>query len=920
MSEIQSHRPMRRQVRPRPPRAHDQKNTSAAVSQSTAKRRNGLDSRFPALDAKPRTGLAGRLEAVRLARNAKAAAASAPTIDHMLAFAQYGLIDRKSASRFAKKIEHSPQVKTPEQKALRQLADKNLSALESRKQEFQQFRRDQGRQGFRKKQRTDDLRRGVVINRHLDHLAQIETDVQRVEKNERLALHALDETFAYINQAEKDLQRLTELSNKLQKKGQLSTKEQKEFNQNLWAYKENIPILQNYLTAHRARLGDESGAGKILDAALVNIADKHMAIADLMTLHSDHLPERPAMSRDQRFAFHILETQAARAALKNIKANYGNVPNVKAMYDHIDAKLAHHEAMLSQMREGKLPEHAHDFHLLLNMPIGKQRKIPAAMQKKLGQQFLDNKNLPIALRGITQGQLLNIYLTHEFKARFADAMLPDVAFLQKQGMIDVLNHRDWGAINKKIEFGLDGRTHRVKSTITPAGALSDRLERPYVGHGITSKDRLQYRHAINLAHSTLKNSAGETLFAMHRSGVLDSFDMTPKNLAKLSDSQLEVMMKDLVYDRVEHSYGSPKAMVQTFREYPARARELAKIMRSEASKDMAKDMAATMLLNDPKLLARALKGETVDLPITSISLLTPDYLTGLGSKVGEQDMLAHHRAAIEALSASAEPLTLSIKNARGQPTEVKLRVRPRVINFGVNFGALRTFGILRGNPIPAWRRAMGWELVAPANNQALTELIGARNSNAISGAAGAKIAELQRRQIELRSALQQPGPQTQRQAMQKEIDNNVRQISKITQSSQQLKYLWRRQDFVREGRDPYKMPARLAILIDAIDEKPLIHCKSGLDRTGQLDAEGKYLSARFDADGQLPQPDVPPDAVSRRLRTQFALGVGSHEMQEYNSGLPGYKLKGVPSLNAQFERFALPTYQGGASLLSGQNR
>ena len=47
-------------------------------------------------------------------------------------------------------------------------------------------------------------------------------------------------------------------------------------------------------------------------------------------------------------------------------------------------------------------------------------------------------------------------------------------------------------------------------------------------------------------------------------------------------------------------------------------------MRVQASRDMAREMAVAALVANPEKFETALAGETVDIDLSSISLLTPD--------------------------------------------------------------------------------------------------------------------------------------------------------------------------------------------------------------------------------------------------------------------------------------------------------
>ena len=118
--------------------------------------------------------------------------------------------------------------------------------------------------------------------------------------------------------------------------------------------------------------------------------------------------------------------------------------------------------------------------------------------------------------------------------------------------------------------------------------------------------------------------------------------------------------------------------------------------------------------------------------------------------------------------------------------------------------------------------------------------------------------------------------------------------SAITTLASQIKEIYNSGDHRRGGSDPYKMVARLAVLSNLLGHTTCYNCKSGKDRTGQLDVEAKMIAHRL-AIGETPEPG---ESVDQIRRTNFALKTGNLEMQGYNSGLEGFKLD-VPALASQ---------------------
>jgi hypothetical protein len=95
------------------------------------------------------------------------------------------------------------------------------------------------------------------------------------------------------------------------------------------------------------------------------------------------------------------------------------------------------------------------------------------------------------------------------------------------------------------------------------------------------------------------------------------------------------------------------------------------------------------------------------------------------------------------------------------------------------------------------------------------------------------------------------------------------------------------------GNEPYKLVSRLAVITDLMGDIPLWNCKSGKDRTGQMDVEAKFLFAKIMLTGVVPEPDADLTEEDVRLLRQIALNGGNHEVQMQNTGMAGFKLGNV---------------------------
>ncbi len=96
------------------------------------------------------------------------------------------------------------------------------------------------------------------------------------------------------------------------------------------------------------------------------------------------------------------------------------------------------------------------------------------------------------------------------------------------------------------------------------------------------------------------------------------------------------------------------------------------------------------------------------------------------------------------------------------------------------------------------------------------------------------------------------------------------------------------------------MPVRLAVLAELLGVKVAFNCKSGKDRTGELDAEIKHFKLQMALTGKVPQPDRERTPEEQRHFHEVLTNSGNFEMQRLNTGFAGYKLHGVPELLRQF--------------------
>jgi phosphatidylinositol-4,5-bisphosphate 4-phosphatase len=224
---------------------------------------------------------------------------------------------------------------------------------------------------------------------------------------------------------------------------------------------------------------------------------------------------------------------------------------------------------------------------------------------------------------------------------------------------------------------------------------------------------------------------------------------------------------------------------------------------------------------------------------------------------------------------------------------VRADIHVRPFNFGVNGGAIGEMTKAKiSSATPVWRNVMGWGFAMERNNPELAALVGSPDSRRLGGDVQKKLVQLltQKTQLQRDLAEQRIGTPEERAKAEREIIQLDKDMDKLSGTAEQLKDIWRTGSFISGRQEPYKMVSRLALVSHLMGETPLFNCKSGKDRTGQLDSEVKCLAALTEEKGVPYAPDQGTEEM-RQMRSRFTLGSGNLEMQRLNTGLPGYKLK-----------------------------
>ncbi|MBR5997553.1 MAG: hypothetical protein IK027_00405 [Deltaproteobacteria bacterium] len=297
-------------------------------------------------------------------------------------------------------------------------------------------------------------------------------------------------------------------------------------------------------------------------------------------------------------------------------------------------------------------------------------------------------------------------------------------------------------------------------------------------------------------------------------------------------------------------------------------------IRDSAERVKANDerVKATLLMtleSQPALMQAATGGQVVSLPMTSICLMTPDPMRGtwLGQKftsAADQEKMFVQEQTEAWRRVDGQDIRLTLSNG------LTVTIRPQILTFN--------FGVNEWAQAGAVKQALGggWGTSNEMNQQAMAQL----NARIDAFLNDPNVEGVKRRQVE--------------------------------QLRDQIDQLWTSGAYRDSSKNPYLLPARIAVITNLMDGMPLFNCKSGKDRTGQMDVEIKRLVTRMSIDpqGNVPPPEYAHNEEEQRIDDQIAINSGNHEMQMYNTGLAGFKTKGVAGLDATFSSEAKEVHRG----------
>lgn len=476
----------------------------------------------------------------------------------------------------------------------------------------------------------------------------------------------------------------------------------------------------------------------------------------------------------------------------------------------------------------------------------------------------------------------------------------------------------------------------------PARVLTASLARQYASdriEGVNCHDDMQHQHALNLYRSTLQDEEERPLLSMIRHGVHSATALTPAGIKALTDEELGKIALDLCDAcgdsglqrirgeaiKVVHTAGSDaKYEVSAATESAAYSPEglkqagayvrrttrhqgiphslrnslgpsLLDRLRMAANQRRALESAqAALTCLPPQELQRIAGSQTVPVVrLASVSLLTPDTVRGVlkGPTKDEGLMWQDQQAAWQALSAGdgfemdipVESPSGDTKHGAGiaerqaQTKRVKVKLDIAAFNIPVNkWGA---------HPVTG-----DWSLMVgnshEANDAAIEKLIGPLpvNRAAIkSWSPGGWVGE----------ALRSPGLAQDRKDLLHALARQVAEICIEPDAG------------TKRQADPYRLVKRLLVLVHETGlAAPMVNCRSGKDRTSEAETQARQFALEASVRGaaDLPSIDLAPgvsDDIQRLQLWNLQQGGGSREIQHWNTGFAGTKLKD-PALLVQY--------------------
>jgi len=514
-------------------------------------------------------------------------------------------------------------------------------------------------------------------------------------------------------------------------------------------------------------------------------------------------------------------------------------------------------------------------------PIDNSRKHTA--QEALRQHFEQGGTIgdyKLASSELPETDIVRIYLSVALANAGVQTDEKRIDAIQNQGHVKARNDQPWNKIERKVMFrDKEGNARECTSDITPASQMGEAFT-TMDNKGVCAHDVCSYKHATTLANSEAKVD-GKTVFSGLRHGVNCARGIRPSMLQDSTDDELKDMVQTLLpQSQWAQANGGPDrdatvAMIKNANN-PKDLKPLAEAMQKAAGRNRALDIVLAALVKRPGEYNKALQGQVAKIELTSVGLMTP----GAGNEGG---MIDAQRQAWEDLDGKTHTITIDRPTGQvgpngkpiTQPSQIQVAVQVNAFNVGVNKPAFNSkFQKLGKLPID---KLAGSNQRNDAGNQRAYDALFKQSDDWL------KAQQLTRPNL----------PKAQQEQLDKDVEV-------VTLLRVQIQALWEAKEYEKPGNEPYRFVSRLAVLANKIGQEPCFNCKSGKDRTSQMDVECKLLATEIAVNRGVPTMDRELSDNDKANRLEMAINSGSLELQQLNAGHMGYKLSGVNELDDSY--------------------
>ena len=120
----------------------------------------------------------------------------------------------------------------------------------------------------------------------------------------------------------------------------------------------------------------------------------------------------------------------------------------------------------------------------------------------------------------------------------------------------------------------------------------------------------------------------------------------------------------------------------------------------------------------------------------------------------------------------------------------------------------------------------------------------------------------------------------------------------VLQLAKQVADIWVNEKY-KDGKDPYAMQSRLAVLSYNLGLSTTFNCKSGKDRTGIMNAECNHLALQIESSGVVPEPYKDLSAQQKLNLSRSLDASGASHVTQACTGIQGLKI--IDSLGGIFK-------------------